>query len=534
MQTPVRSVARRYACYGVLALLGSGGAPGAGILCAAEPPPAGEAAPGPEVKGVLPVEQDPAPPQLPPDSAIERPESAPPVEPEYWGNVDRPIQHDPAEADDPDFAWRKTWRESPQWGGRMGYVDQNGNLRVTLRYDPSTPWVIVAKGVKDFQLLDWRLTVLKEDGRLLFSEGELNSPFREIDKDVTAFQMTLTRVGSLHADGTLVVKEEGFQARTVAKGVQSFQITFDGHFGVLGFDGSLYLQHGTTVTPESASLLAKDVTAFQIEREWVSYVQRAGSGNRLLVGKEQSDDPFHKVGPFEEVATNVDDFEAQVEVAFAGPEMRNSRLHVAALNNGQLKLYDGTKPALTEKAAPNPGHALAKVSWSGAQLACLGTKGELSVSSIDEDGPREFQQLGKVADYRISGQGAALVALDGGSLKLIEIAAVPAPVVRDDASMEEKAAAIAKQVKAARTAIFDLQGQRDLVTRPELARKGGAIGLSSMRPEYTRRPVGIVPGAASVDAAAPATISFVPAETASEAAAMGQTFDSSAPPRGGQ
>lgn len=162
-----------------------------------------------------------------------------------------------------------------------------------------------------------------------------------------------------------------------------------------------------------------------------------------------------------------------------------------AMKNGELKLYEGTKPALTEKAVPNPGHALAKVSWSAAQLACLGTGRELSVLSIGEDGPQKFQQLGKVAEFRVSGQGAALVARDGGTLKLIEMAAVPAPVVRDDASTEEKAAAIAKQAKAARAAGLDVQGQRELVTRPELARKGWAIGLSSMRPEFTRRPVSL-------------------------------------------
>ncbi|MCC6130895.1 MAG: hypothetical protein IT186_13305 [Acidobacteria bacterium] len=483
MQTPVRSVAGRYVCYGVLALLGSGGAPGADILCAAEPPPAGEAAPAPEMKRALPVDQDPGPPPLPPDSAIESPEGAPPVEPEYWGNVDRPIQHDPAEADDPDFAWRKTWRESPQWGGRMGYVDAAGNLKITLTYDPSTPWVTVAKKVASFQLMDWRLAVLTKEGRLLFQEGELREPFREIDRDVKAFQMTLTQIGMLHADGTLRIKESGFATRTVAEGVKAFQVTFDGRVGILGNDGSLYHHHGGMITPESARLVARDVSSFQIEREWLLFVQNKEGVRRLMVAREAMEDAFHTLSEPVAVTRNPGDFESEVEVDF-GDFKKPSHLRLAVAMDGALQLFEGNEPGLKAAGSLSPGFSVASVNWTEGILAASGTRGEVGVAFRQNGAVGEFQVLGKAEEFALSVGGTVLVARDGKHLGLLEPVREPAPVAR---TSETEPAAVVLPSPVPR---YAADSERQLLVA-STSRDGGSIGLSSLRSSFTRRPISL-------------------------------------------
>src|SRR5262249_33862873 len=194
--------------------------------------------------------------------------------------------------EDPDFAWRQNWQESPQWGGRLGYLDNQGTLRVRMRFDPERPWLIVAKDVKDFQLMDWRLGVLKNDGTLLMIEnGALNQPLRTVDVGVEAVQMTATKVGILRANGEFRVKEAGLRGPvTFATGVKAFQVTSDYRTGILGSDNSFWLAQGamTSAVRGAFQKIADDVESFQLEREWVAYTQRG----RLFVAKAELYSPL--------------------------------------------------------------------------------------------------------------------------------------------------------------------------------------------------------------------------------------------------
>lgn len=153
--------------------------------------------------------------------------------------------------------------ETPRWGGRVGYVDDNGDLQVRMSENPNASWKKVATGVKSFQLLDWRLAVLRADNNrtLLLGEGELENKLTPVATNVCAYQLTLTRVGILQCDGMLLVKEWGFDAKPVAQGVKSFQVLSD-RVGVLGFDGVLWVQEGGSIVASDFREIANDVVRF--------------------------------------------------------------------------------------------------------------------------------------------------------------------------------------------------------------------------------------------------------------------------------
>src|SRR5262249_3450234 len=139
---------------------------------------------------------------------------------------------------DPAFAWRADWKEEPRWGNRIGYVDAAGNLLVRVRRGSEKGFVTVARDVRDFQLLDWRLAVPGRDGTLRVGEESLKSPLQRVGENVAAFQVTPTRLAFVDAEGTLRVKDGAAEPRVAARGVRSFQV-LDTRLAVLGFDGTL-------------------------------------------------------------------------------------------------------------------------------------------------------------------------------------------------------------------------------------------------------------------------------------------------------
>ncbi len=215
---------------------------------------------------------------------------------------------------EPLFEWRQTWAETPHWGGRLGYIDARGDLKVRLRYDPEGEWVVVARQVSSFQLLDWSLAALRADGALFTSEGALNTPLEPVAENVCAYQKTLTRLGVLQCDGTLLVKESpSLPLRAVAGGVQAFQI-LDDRAAFRGVDGSLWAQEAGVV--ERFHKLADHVSSFQLEKGWIAYVEAQGeaaSGATRLMAVEGS---LLEGAPVlaREVARDVSDFEMEVRV----------------------------------------------------------------------------------------------------------------------------------------------------------------------------------------------------------------------------
>src|SRR5438874_3456954 len=89
----------------------------------------------------------------------------------------------PSDGDAP-FEWKQGWVESPQWGGRLGYINGQGDLKVRLRSGPADSWVTVARQVRSFQLLDWSLAVLGNDRTLFAAEGALHAPLEAVAENV--------------------------------------------------------------------------------------------------------------------------------------------------------------------------------------------------------------------------------------------------------------------------------------------------------------------------------------------------------------
>jgi hypothetical protein len=407
-----------------------------------------------------------------------------------------------AQATDGD--WRVGWEETARWGGRLGYVDKAGTLWVQLRYQPEAPWVPVAAEVAQFQLLDWRLAVLKRDGTLWLGEGPLNAPLVHIDAEVSAFQLTLTRVGMLRKDGTFRVKEWGGEPTSVATGVHAFQV-LDDRVAVLGVDGTLWMQRGGTV--HGFVPLATGVDAFQMEREWVAYRQDA----RLMVARDDDDSESLIDLAFQEVAAETANFEMEVTVTFN--ETFDSRMHLAVVDaQGQLWLDEAAVPEQLALSPVDLGGVgpLARVQWAGGQLAALGLDGTLTVAQLDETGGLvNAQAVVGVKDFRLGPEGTLLLSSKAGRVSLIHQQLLDEKggwqTMRDEA---ELSSLIMPGAQGAAGRSFDLAGEKALARekggRPVEAAAG--VGLSSLRPAFTRQPV-MRPGTGTDLTAAPVVFS---------------------------
>lgn len=377
--------------------------------------------------------------------------------------------------------WRANWIEAVQWGGRMGYIDSDGRLQVTLRYDTRTPWVTLAEDVQDFQLLDWRVAVLKTDGSLWIAQGELNAPLRKIDTDVAAFQLTLTRTGILRRDGTFRIYEWGFEPYTVAENVRAFQTTFDRKTAIVDQAGALWVHEGGVVSGESFQKVADHVEAFQLERDWVAYTE----DGHLMVAKGSLEHPLK----FARVADGVTDFEGEVSVTFGGDF--DSELHLAAVNaGGQLAFTQGAQPAQLKSALKSQGGSpVRSVQWAGGGLAVTGRDGSVQLTRRTSDGLDEFKALPAADGFCFNAEGAVLQRV-GTKLMQTEPLRPRDTATRPLREGESLTAVPLKSMEGGelpKAAPLNVDESTALVNENGI----GPMALSSMRPAHTRRPVSL-------------------------------------------
>jgi hypothetical protein len=372
------------------------------------------------------------------------------------------------------------YAEAPQWGGRLGYLDGSGTLKVRMRHDPGAPWVTVANRVKAFQLLDWRLAILQEDGTLRVQEGKLSAPFTVVAHDVVAFQLTLTRVGFLQQDGAFRVQAWGGGTTTTAHDVRAFQVT-DDRVGVLHRDGSLWLTDAAGLG--ELQRVAEDVRTFQLEREYVGYV--TGADARLLVAKAEGAERPRVV----EQARGVRDFELDVIVRFG--QTFTSGLRVAVVTaDGRVGLGQHEAGALPVALADLglEGAGGARVAWAAGALAVSDHDGGLWLTRLAPDGPLAPAQ--RVAEgaraARLNPEGT-LVVDHGHELAVMSFHA-------EDLRAAALAADVTGPGAAAPGARAALPGgvlpQERLAADARRARDGAAtFEISSLRPPHARRPV---------------------------------------------
>jgi hypothetical protein len=401
--------------------------------------------------------------------------------------ADIPWASDQALTDtDPDFAWRKTWSEAPYWGGRSGYVDGQGVLRVKLHYvpdgSPGAAWVVVAKDVADFQLMDWRIAVRKTDGSLWFASGPLSEPLVKIDDQVAAYQMTLINIGTLSTRGAFRVSEGG-RARTVANGVKAFHMQHSGRMGVLGNDGGLWLFEGGRPQGDAFRPVAADVKSFQLEREWVSYIEE-GPQSRLMVAKSES--LWRELPSFVPVARGVVDFEGELSV-----ETRDgfpSRLHLAAVTQvGTLIYGEAADPAkfVISAVGGSTGSGVREVRWAGNQLAVLDQGKNLSIAAMTGDCQlQKFQNYGHAEGFRLTPERALMLARTRNEVALVGPRMVEEPGQAGAAKTDEEGHPLGKNMRVegletnVRNLIHSKTKEKVFVAYFE---------LSSIRPGFQRR-----------------------------------------------
>lgn len=311
---------------------------------------------------------------------------------------------------------QKQWREAFQPGGRVGYVDTYGNLKVRAHTDPGAPWVTVAKNVKDFQLRDTRIAVCQNDGTLRFWDGPLdNMLWQVIDTEAAAYQLGVSRVGILHVDSTFLLTEWGAPV-PIAIGVKAFQVLPD-RIGILGFDGSFWVQEG--LSTEKFHKIADNVLTFQMEQEWVAYVE-ATAPHRLMLGHGQVAGM-----KFVEQAINVADFEMEVWVD--AMNHNEHRVRLAYINGtgvyvgrGHLEpmiMHEGFFNRFDTKAVP--GIRAKKVQWAGGKIVAEDEYGVVSIYMSSQDGALGAAIAnGRKEDVRWNSEGAVLILESDRHLRL--------------------------------------------------------------------------------------------------------------------
>lgn len=363
--------------------------------------------------------------------------------------------------------WREQWVEAPAWGGRIGYVDVNGNLfaSVTLPDNSRSKWVLLETDVADFQIMDWRIAVLKSNGKLMFAEGPLSSMLKDIDSNVSTFQMALTRLGYTKDDGRLFVKEHGFLPRLIATHIASYHIGFD-KVGVLTNAKDLYVNVGGHIG--SFMKIARNVDAFQLEREWIGIIQ----AKTLKIGKwGMSAEKFIGVGD------GVSDFELEVSVDIAS--QGKSRLHVAAVDaSGRVSVGESAEPTV----AMHVIHTGAKQAhWSGRQLLIQEIDGATKASMLLDDASQGVEHdLGKPMFISANQEGAILVhrGLTGLNAIRTEAGRMLSPRSSDLARLDKLPALDASVDWEEK----ELQNGASVPAINKLA-------ISSIRPDFTRRAI---------------------------------------------
>lgn len=411
-------------------------------------------------------------------SAIEVPLPSPSTIERLQFDGIKPGYGDDSEGSDPDFAWRSSWREQPEWGDRIGYVDSTGTLRVRTRRVDTASWVVVARNVKDFQLLDWRIAVLKQNGVLLLAEGPLNTPLKVIDQGVAAFQLTLTRVGILRTDGTFLIKEWGFLPQKVATRIQAFQVLAD-RIGVLDLDGKLWVHPRGTVTRFLP--IAEGVDTFQLEREWIGILK----GGRLLIGKGELIQEG-KMLSFVDQATNVTDFEMEVTVDLAA--IPKSRLHLAVVDGaGNLGIGEGEKPAIPLQSIKANA---SKVHWAGRQLAITTLDGGLQIGKLQDSSGTlsDVKLVGQTTAFRLNPEGTLLLSRKGGQLSAVGTRPNPPLFPTTDAAQNVTPLPPFLPILPAPSGVV-LGSEQTLVDQAGLSPVIRAFEVSSIRPTFTRRSI---------------------------------------------
>lgn len=317
-------------------------------------------------------------------------------------------------------------------GGRIGYVDSAGNLKVRAKSN-NAAWITVAQQVQDFQLRDSRIAVRQTDGKLQIWDGSLdNMRGTVIDEvNVQAYQLGVSRIGILDKDNTLLVTDWG-KPVPIATNVQAFQILAD-RVGVLGLDGSFWVQEG--LTTEKFHKLAENVASFQMDKEWIAYTdQRKGrQASRLMLGRGQVAGMS-----FVEQATNVTDFELEV---WPDPAKQHEhRVRLAYIKGGEVHSGGGhLEPVIMEKGFYNhfvskrrAGMQAQKVHWAGGQLISENESGVVNIDEISRDGEAIPIATGRRQDLRWNAEGVFLLRAADGKLERGDRITSPIPAKVDE------------------------------------------------------------------------------------------------------
>ena len=358
-----------------------------------------------------------------------------------------------------EFYWRSAWTESPEWGGRTAFLDGAGNLYARAGKDLSTPWVLLATNVVSFQILDWRLAVLKSNGSLYLAEGALNAALLHVSDKVKRFQLGLTRLGILQDDGHFLVKEFGYLPRLISRDVKAFQVLLD-RVGVLKNNGDLYLHEGGFIN--ILRRVAVDVTRFQLEREWIIIL----NGTDLFVGKGSM---FNV--QFLKTASTVKDFEAEVTVYLGGS--RSSNIHLALISESS-QLSVGGGPTLPLQLAALAIDNVSSLQWFGRRLLVNTINGRALVGDLSEDNSslKNLVDLGRVDRVSAVQEGRLTISRSVNSLSMIELPKANSVV-----------AAPADSRQLSDLAEYSIHG----VGQSSLDVRG--LEQSSMRPARTRRAI---------------------------------------------
>lgn len=140
--------------------------------------------------------------------------------------------------------------------------------------------------------------------------------------------------------------------------------------GVLGNDRDLWLLEGGHPQGDAFSLVAADVKSFQLEREWVSYVED-GAQKRLMVARIET---LRQESPrFVPVAKGVVDFEGEVSVQTT--DGFPARLQLAVVVGDEALPY-GEAAEPTEFALGSVGSSIGggarEVHWAGGRSTSRG------------------------------------------------------------------------------------------------------------------------------------------------------------------
>lgn len=389
-----------------------------------------------------------------------------------WSEPPTAVKKAPAVAD---ADWREHWRETSRWGGRLGYIDRWGQLKVRLVDEDRPEWVVLARNVRDFQLLDTAVAVLLDDGRLLLGQGHLNAPLRPVADNIATFQLTLLGLGMITTDGVFKMTDGGLDPFTVAHGIKAFHMSPEG-VAVLGMDDSFWVYHGTGV-PIGFRKVADKVKHFQMEREWIAYVDEHDA---LMLAKATRPDESLTFRP---VADDVRDFEMELAVDLRGGLAARLRL-AAVKSSGSVHVGTTDAPdAMAFEPLPDMKGA-ERVQWAGGRLIARGQDGVREARWNLEEGPGPVAQIVTGDTFALfNAEGYALVRRDGGELVMSTDGAPGMPLRRQDGPP-----ALALNMAEDRT-------------------QDAPVRLSSIRPEHARRPA--VAPAGSIHAEADQRPSFV-------------------------